>query len=147
MLGASLIAVASLAALQPAQAANHILIQLHVTKNDLVDGGHGKRNLDEFAEGGQFEVLLKPASVPVTAPMCHKQIFARMPYTDPDDAHAATINAGKKALFDKFIALRDGKTDAVDVTVDAAPYGQQTSASPRVVKLSYCNVFFVTPTI
>ncbi|MBN3725574.1 hypothetical protein [Burkholderia sp. Ac-20379] len=147
LLCAALFSVAPLVAMQPAQAAGHILIDLHVKKDDLVNGGHGKRNLDEFAEGGQFEVLLKPASVPVTAPMCRKQIFARMPYTDPDDAHASAVNAAKKALFDKFLALRDGRIDSVDVTVDAGPYGEQTSSSPRVVKLSYCNVFFPTPKI
>ncbi|MEK6346288.1 MAG: hypothetical protein V4764_02340 [Burkholderia sp.] len=142
---ASLIAAAPLAAMQPAQAAGHILIDLHVKKDDLANGGHGKRNLDEFAEGGQFEVLLKPAAVPVTAPMCRKQIIARMPWSNPREAGSDTAIAAKKALFDKFLALRDGRVDEVDVTVDAGPYGEQTSASPRVVKLSYCNVFFVPP--
>ncbi|MBN3724436.1 hypothetical protein [Burkholderia sp. Ac-20379] len=48
-------------------------------------------------------------------------------------------------MFDKFEALKKGEIDAVDVAVDAGPYGKLISSSPRVVKLSYCNVFFLAP--
>ncbi|MEK6350059.1 MAG: hypothetical protein V4764_21430 [Burkholderia sp.] len=134
-----------LAVAQPASAAQKILVELHVKKADVVVPPHGSKYLDDFSEGGQFEILLKPASVPVSAPMCRKSIIARMPWTDSSDAGADAVIASKKALFDKFEALKKGEIEVVDVTVDATPYGKLVSESPRVVKLSYCNVFFLSP--
>ncbi|WP_322095087.1 hypothetical protein [Paraburkholderia bannensis] len=64
---------------QPAFAAQKILVELHVKKADVVAPAHGSETIDGFTDGGQFEILLKPASVSVSAPMCRKAIIARMP--------------------------------------------------------------------
>lgn len=128
---------------QPVFAAGKILVDLHVRQADLVL--HGRSNMQDFSDGGQFEILLKPASVPVQAPMCRTQIIARMPWSDSDEPGAKAAIAAKKRLFDKFEALKAGRIKVVDVTVDAAPYGKLVSTSPRKVRLSECNVFFLTP--
>lgn len=141
--GAPLMAVMAFVGAQPAFAAGKILVDLHVKQADLVL--HGRSNMQDFSDGGQFEILLKPASVPVQAPMCRTQIIARMPWSNSDEPGAKAAIAAKKRLFDRFEALKAGRIKVVDVTVDAAPYGKLVSASPRKVRLSECNVFFLTP--
>jgi hypothetical protein len=130
---------------QPAYAAGKLLVQLHVTKADLVPKKPGSHYINGFVDGGQFEILLRPSSVPVQAPMCHGSIIARMPWSNPRQPGTGPAIAAKKQLFDKFEALQAGRITSVDVTVDAAPYGKQISASPRVIRLSECNVFFLQP--
>lgn len=66
-------------------------------------------------------------------------------WNDSSDPGGPAAIAAKKQLFDKFEALRNGRIDSVEVKADAAPYGKQVSSSPRVVKLSEFNVFFVEP--
>ncbi|WP_068084174.1 hypothetical protein [Novosphingobium rosa] len=143
--GVALMAALSFVGAQPAHAAGKLLVQLHVTKADLMPRKPGSKYIDGFVEGGQFEILLKPSSVPVQAPMCRQLIIARMPSSDPTRNDTGPEIAAKKRLFDKFEALKAGRIAAVDVAVDAAPYGKQVSASPRVVRLSECNLFFLPP--
>src|SRR5580700_7761043 len=49
------------------------------------------RTLDSFADGGQFQVILRPTALPVSARGC-SSVIARMAWTDPaSDAAQADI--------------------------------------------------------
>ena len=94
-----------------------------------------------LADGGQFEIYVRPDVLPIDAPGCENGIIVRMPWTNPDLPDAGDAVADKAVLLAAFEALRDGQSESVRTTLELAPY-LALNASGQPQMLTQCNVFF-----
>lgn len=118
-------------------------ITLDLSTADLVQTpGLMDRDLAyNLADGGQFEIYVRPGILPIEAPDCEAGLIVRMPWTNPDVLDAGDAIADKTALLAAFEALRDGRLESVRSTLELDPYlALNTSGQPQA--LTQCNVFF-----
>lgn len=95
-----------------------------------------------FSDGGQFEIFVRPQTIPVSNPGCKNGIVIRMPWTNPNAEHASLAVEGKRAIFSRLEDLRAGQRSSQEVIIELNPYVAGTPSDPTKVSLTQCNVFF-----
>ena len=99
------------------------------------------RTLESFADGGQFQVILQPSTLPVSTLGC-SGIIARMAWTDPASDGAPADIAAKKGIFDAIGQLKSNPTAQLNVPIELNPYVKVVQNDPLQLQLTECNVFF-----
>jgi len=87
-----------------------------------------------FANGGQFELIIKKAEFPIPAPQCNSDIILRMPWVAPQ--HDVSE---KYQLYLAIVNLADTQQGRVPVAIELNPYVEKNES---VIQLKHCNVFF-----
>ena len=117
----------------------------HINHKNLAESGRWtERDLAyQLADGGQFEVYVRPDHFPVSAPKCTDMIILRMPWTDNRYQDADIKIATKRALLAEFVALRDlGLDEPLRVVLELDPYIVEKSGTEFGLELTDCVVFF-----
>lgn len=122
----------------------HYFLELPLRFDDLVlEGPLMLREMAyTFVDGGQFEIFVKPATLPVSAPGCEEAIIVRMPWTNPDLPDAAAAVEVKRKLFIRLDELARERTDEVKVVLQLDPHVEATGMDPKQVSLTRCEIFF-----
>jgi len=94
-----------------------------------------------FVDGGQFEIYVKPAVLPVGSPGCDALII-RMPWTKPELPGAAAAVEVKRKLFAQLEDLTHGRSPEVTVVVELGPHVEVAKDDPKQVSLTRCELFF-----
>ncbi len=94
-----------------------------------------------FAEGGLFEIYLKPDVFGRAALHC-SQVKIRMPWTSPTAEDSARKIEHKKALFERIERMRKDKSGSLELVLQLDPYLSFQSADNY--KLTQCIAFFRT---
>ena len=93
-------------------------------------------------DGGQFEIYLKKTLFPIKAPQCNKELILRMPWTKSSLPGAEKYIAEKIDLYQKLLAVIEGKKDSEKIIVELNPYIDVKNKEPLDIELTQCNVFF-----
>jgi hypothetical protein len=124
--------------------ATHYLVELPLRLQDLVvDGELMQREMAyTFVDGGQFEIYVRPAVIPVPSPGCAEAVIVRMPWSPPDAPWAAAAVEAKRALWKRIDALVQRGTGEVTVAIQLDPYVEVATDDPATISLTRCTVFF-----
>ncbi|MCA9709457.1 MAG: hypothetical protein KDK70_26690 [Myxococcales bacterium] len=119
-------------------------LELELKADDLVVSGPlmSRDMAFTFSDGGQFEIYLRPETIPVPSPDCSGALILRMPWTNPEVEGAEAAVEAKRTLFSELVELREGRRETQRVVVELNPYIEVAHDDPRSVSLTQCNLFF-----
>jgi hypothetical protein len=92
--------------------------------------------------GGEFEVAVKKAAIPIPAPQCRMDyLILRMPMYYPENPAQATTEE-RQAVYNALLGIQKEGRGGLKIRFDALWYSRQGPSGPE---LTTCNVYFAFP--
>jgi hypothetical protein len=100
--------------------------------------------VDRFDDGGNFEVAVAKAAVPIPSPQCRMDyLILKIPFYYPENPKQASIGE-RRSVYDALVALQDGGNgSSVSMRVEAPEDLARTNG--RRTELTSCSLFVALP--